>query len=399
LDNLIDEDYRYLKDDSDSYDWIFDYDTGYLSVGGVSDYCIDYFTSWKGPVYDKEEDRLGNVSKASGLYTGSSCVPSKAYESICHVQNVYQIPASIKNINSIKALIMEHGSVTASICADTKYFSYNDVALYDYEPFEPDKNNADHEILIVGWSDDYAVDNFINAPPDKGAWICRNSWGKTSGENGYFYASFYDNVLQTYNVTAYSAALKEDELWFDNNYQVAGNISHITDAIVDSKNKVYSYDECIYPYGVIFEATGTEELKAVSFISAETDREVEISVYKNIEVKDNISFEEMGEPLQIINTRFVTGGFHTVELDKAIELSAGDNFFVVITPVNPGKIIYEKAMDSTADDNYDYWGNYLGSIRTVNTASGRSYFLSEDGFGLTKQEDKDFAIKAYTNDK
>ncbi|MCR4902786.1 MAG: hypothetical protein K6A23_08005, partial [Butyrivibrio sp.] len=46
LDNLIDEDYRYLKDDSDSYDWIFDYDTGYLSVGGVSDYCIDYFTSW-----------------------------------------------------------------------------------------------------------------------------------------------------------------------------------------------------------------------------------------------------------------------------------------------------------------------------------------------------------------
>ena len=94
-----------------------------------------------------------------------------------------------------------------------------------------------------------------------------------------------------------------------------------------------------------------------------------------------------------------TGGFHTITLAKELSLNEGENFLILITPLNASDLVFEKAMELTADENYDDWGNYIGSIRTINSASGLSFYLSDDGKGLSRQDDKDFAIKAYTNNK
>ena len=48
---------------------------------------------------------------------------------------------------------------------------------------------------------------------------------------------------------------------------------------------------------------------------------------------------------------------------------------------------------------YDEWNNLTGNIHNSNSASGKSYYISDDGKSLNCQKDKDFFIKAYTKNK
>ena len=52
--------------------------------------------------------------------------------------------------------------------------------------------DPNHDVVIVGWDDDYAASNFSPRRAGNGAFIVRNSWGSGWGASGYFYVSYYD---------------------------------------------------------------------------------------------------------------------------------------------------------------------------------------------------------------
>ena len=54
-----------------------------------------------------------------------------------------------------------------------------------------------HAVTIVGWDDNYDRNKFTTQPPDNGAFIAKNSWNTSWGEEGYFYISYYDSVFAT----------------------------------------------------------------------------------------------------------------------------------------------------------------------------------------------------------
>lgn len=58
-----------------------------------------------------------------------------------------------------------------------------------------------HNIMICGWDDNKVVDPYMT-PPQKGAWLCKNSWGSKGGPdgNGFFWVA--------YNGHAYPYCLK-----------------------------------------------------------------------------------------------------------------------------------------------------------------------------------------------
>ena len=219
---LIDDDYRILINaDNNKNDWVFDYDTGYITCGGVPDYCISLLTAWKGPVNEAGNDAFFAVTGSTDLFTKNAEKPSDPYGSEYHVQGVYQIPASLNNMTMIKQMVMEHAGVTVGMDAKDKNFKDHNSYNYSTQGDSPLKT-ANHEVVIIGWDDDFSASKFRTKPPGDGAWLCKNSWGENMGDEGFFYISYYDETLPIGNATAYHVAMPKDYDWYDNNYQAAG---------------------------------------------------------------------------------------------------------------------------------------------------------------------------------
>lgn len=103
------------------------------------------------------------------------------------------------SIQTVKNLIQTYGAVTIDFYfnASENYVTYahkenEDVSYY----FPVDIQFTSHTAVIVGWDDDYAVENFQKTPPKSGAWLVKNSYGngKDLG-TGYLWISYYDGSI------------------------------------------------------------------------------------------------------------------------------------------------------------------------------------------------------------
>ncbi|MBR1540863.1 MAG: hypothetical protein IJ629_06965 [Clostridia bacterium] len=91
--------------------------------------------------------------------------------------------ARTEEMNKIKQHIQNYGAVFASIHGDSSdvnsYNCYNNDTGAKYCNTTTN-HQTDHAVSIVGWDDEYAIDNFAEGirPSSKGAWIVKNSWGE-----------------------------------------------------------------------------------------------------------------------------------------------------------------------------------------------------------------------------
>ncbi len=394
---LIDDDYRELENaENDENAWIFQYDTNYVSVGGVTNFCISLLTAWKGPVEEGGDDAFESLYGSSFIFTDNASKPSDAYKSDYHVQGALELPVTSTKQTMIKQMIMEHGGATVGIRADDKYWKDHCKTLNaQYDGATPEIPN--HEVLIIGWDDDYDASNFRLKPDGNGAWLCKNSWGTSSGNNGYFYLSYYDETIAVSNAVAYDAVAPSDPDWYDNNYQTAGFLSKVVSCLDDSLNTVYAYSSSANPYGMLYEAVSDETLSAIGLMSIDMYQQYQLYIYVNPEdVDDSITFEGQDTPVVDQKISAISGGYHTFELDEPVELSKGDKFLILIKPATSGRLVFEQEDDSVSEPNYDEWHNLTGNIHNFYKASGRSYYISDDGKAINKQDDKDFFVKAYT---
>ena len=90
--------------------------------------------------------------------------------------------------NSVKTHIMNNGSVYATINADIKNEKY----------LNTKGKQVNHAISIIGWDDNFSKDNFPAEcrPKNNGAYIALNSWGSSWGNNGMFYISYEDELVE-----------------------------------------------------------------------------------------------------------------------------------------------------------------------------------------------------------
>ncbi|WP_044974609.1 C1 family peptidase [Ruminococcus sp. HUN007] len=115
--------------------------------------------------------------------------------------------------DEIKQMIYEGNSVAVNICYEN---TYNEETFAQYDPSGKKTN---HGVLIVGWDDSYSRENFLTEPPGDGAWIVKNSWGSSWGDNGYFYMSYYDRsisdacCLKAEKAGRYQTNYQHDELF------------------------------------------------------------------------------------------------------------------------------------------------------------------------------------------
>ena len=99
-----------------------------------------------------------------------------------------------------------------SYLRNSKYYYYNGA------------NSTNHAVVVVGWDDSIATTNFYNSPSIKGAWIVKNSWGQSYGDNGYFYVSYGDRRVCT-NLSTFSGVTVNT---YDNAYNASDTLSNLS---------------------------------------------------------------------------------------------------------------------------------------------------------------------------
>ncbi len=295
---------------ANGFDWVPRTD------GGSSTETTAFLARWSGPVNNSDDPWNPSIN------TSPTGLPRQK-----HVQNVIFLPqrANATDNQAIKQAIMNYGGVDCPMFYDetsaiNETMTYNSVTHSYYLPYIPAEEN--HDITLMGWNDNYSASNFSTTPPGNGAFIVKNSWGTSYGDNGYFYISYYDKALAMLDISA--AFTGESPNDYQNIYQ--------HDPLGWCLNYGTGTSDTIFGASV-FTAQSNKILKAISFYSPTPNTSYVIKIYTN--TGSNPPLGTSG-PVVTQSGTISTPGYVTVPLTSGANLTASQTFSVVIQLITPG---------------------------------------------------------------
>lgn len=249
--------------------------------GGNQQMATAYLARWGGSM------QSGPVTTASDPFNPTSCTDTSSPSVQQHVQNELFLPyrTSSTDNNNLKWALENYGGVYATMyMAPSGYYNSNTAAYYYDVPVGSNSPTPNHAVTIVGWDDSYPASNFANAPPGPGAFIVKNSWGTSWGQQGFFYVSYYDTQFATSVVlngqqwaqppTVFTAQPTTN---YNTNYQYdpLGWVTSVgsTDIGSSTSNTAWGAN--------VFTATSNQSLSAVSFYAGSVNTQYQIYVYTN----------------------------------------------------------------------------------------------------------------------
>lgn len=150
-----------------------------------------------------ENDLIQNCPIKSSSTSGGNWQGSSAY--LIDGKGPVKITetSEVRGINAIKKAIMKNGSVLGSI-----YYGPHRGLYYnkrDNSYFYNGNESASHELILIGWDDNFSKDKFTlknnSKPRNDGAFLAMNSFGEDFGDGGMFYISYEDALITRSNQT------------------------------------------------------------------------------------------------------------------------------------------------------------------------------------------------------
>lgn len=326
--------------------------------GGSYIMSVAYLTAWQGPVLE-DEDPYGDQVSPEGLKAAK------------HVQEV-RMPSD-KDYQAVKQTIYLYGGVESSLYVDfsdprekSEYFNRENYS-YCYEGEEL----PNHDVVIIGWDDEYPAENFNTAAPGNGAFICQNSWGTAFGEGGIFYVSYYDTNIGKYNA-AFTKV--EDSDNYDALYQ--------SDLCGWCGQVGYNSDKA--SFANVYESTGNQQIQALGFYATGGDTEYRLAVKT-----DFMDKEELSEVEYVQSGYLQYPGFYTIELENPIFVEEGERFAAVVEIMTP---------DAACPIAVEFASEELG--KAVDLSDGEGY-ISADNRHWERVEDEqssNLCLKVYATE-
>lgn len=347
---------------SDAFD--FEY-----SDGGNAIDVMRYLACWAGPVDEASHPYLPDEDDPDAEY--------RNLQNILYVDDVMYLP---RNINALKEAVTEYGAVYLSYLNDWNCFSEGSKYYYHPSDLEISESTGGHAVAIIGWDDTVSKEKFTHTPEKDGAFLCKNSWGKTGSDDGYFYMSYCDMVFEPGSYSDFvTFTVADPDCGYNRIYQydefgLKGILSES-----ESFGKL-DYAANVFPEeGKVLQ--NNEVLKAVSFYTISSNVKYEAYLVENYKNPNDLKISLFGSKAKkIASGNAGYSGYHVVDLDNDYLLSKGTRFAIII-----------KLSDG-------YYGCELSDSPDIKGNKGESIYKSGSYFIDLNDNVKNsnFCIKAFT---
>lgn len=362
-------------------------DTGYQitskNTGGNEYMYSGYFTSGYGPVsdslfpYNTEKSTLQiipSILNTKGSYRATDVQFFKTTDDANGALNS-------ETVNTVKQAVYDNGSATCGITWDSSMIQDDKVSYYNND--DNARNDSNHEVLIVGWDDDYSADHFEGVTKN-GAWLVRNSWGSNMGDSGYFWVSYQDkSLIPSCTIKNYEEVSDDDTIY---NLDESGAL--YPQVTYDGSSKVGFINS--------FSLKKREKLKEVTFYEAETGVKYQLFY---IPVKDDGSLDIDKKQAITEKKTLDFPGYHTEQITEDINVKKAAIMVMIDSnedgagfgaegSINDGrKKLYiptlEKGqsyiyVDNEVDDLYDMGTNFGNwSIKLVTEKADPAFYAKD----------------------
>ena len=316
--------------------------------GGDFAMALAYLLSWNGPVTAE-----------------NGCT-------VKHVQEAHFYDAD--DIDDIKWGVYLYGGVSTSIYANV---AADSLGASDYYNSATDAycyrgtNEPNHDVVIIGWDDDYSAKKFSDSVPGDGAFICQNSWGADFGDNGVFYVSYYDANIGN---QAVSYVKIEDTDNYDTLYQMdqGGWMGQI------------GYGKTGAWVAAVYTAEDDETLKAAGIYALDKKTSYQMYAVSNYTSEKSLAVRKL-----VAAGTIEEAGYYTIPFLEEVKVQKGEDFAIIMflnTQKSDHPIAIEYKRDNVLPDEIDI-------------TDGRS-FVSKNGLDWESVEETakgNLCLKVYAN--
>lgn len=312
-------------------------------LGGKYTMAVAYLLSWMGPVEKKTVKH--------------------------HVQEVHFFDHD--NREEIKWAIYQNGGVSTSIYANIATSNLSKSSYYNKKKNSYcylGEQKPNHDVVIIGWNDQYSRENFTEDVPGDGAFICQNSWGSSFGEKGVFYVSYYDTNIGNQGV---SYVKVEDGDNYNSIYQ--SDLCGWSGQVGYRKEKIHGAN--------IYIAQGDELITAAGFYALDENTEYQLYFVPKY---DNTS--SLANRVEVASGTLKSAGYYTIPFDKPYVVEEGQEFAVILAISTPG-VEHPLAIEYQSDE----------LTKNVDISDGEGY-ISNNGLDWESVEEKakgNLCLKAY----
>ena len=313
-----------------------------------------------------------NYMEMTNFYTKKgtvleTCDPYVAQDVACKTDCAYQKTVlgwneistnSAPDTEVLKSYIKTYGPVAATLytggdyqdLAWTNRFNNYDGSYTLY--YDKAISHTDHAVLIIGWDDSLTHDG------GTGGWIVKNSWGSVwwGGTCGYGTEKGYFTIAYgSANIGWYSSYVYE---WQD--YDPTGDLLYYDEGGRSAWWTAWSGDRKT-GWGLSkFVPTRDTYVTRVEFWTFDVATDVDVYLYGDFD--GNAPSNLLRSSL---NHAFDHAGYHSVELDRPLRITSGDDVVAVVKTTNAS---FERPV--VAD-----WRGPVETGRTYFSATGAPYVL------------------------